>query len=477
MNRLLLTIAIAIFLIINIKGQTPESFKYQTVIRDAQGFIIAGQLVNLQINILQGNINGQVCCSETYTPITNQFGLVNLELGRQDVVGFDTIDWANGPFFLEVTLDGNVMGTSELLSVPYSLYAKKSGEFLPPHMSYAEIYGIPDPSDGMLVFCTDCDSDGSGALLTYEFGDWYILNSTCLGPMPPISGYHDTLQTQITWNWNVVPGASGYKWNTSNDYSTAIDMGTNTTKIENGLVCNTPYTRYVWSYSVSCHSEVTILSQSTAPCTIVLCPNPPIVIYEGHTYNTVQIGLQCWLKENLDVGTQIDGSTDPADNGIIEKYCFDDLAVNCELYGGLYLFHEMMNYNTDPGTQGICPEGWHIPTDNEWCTVSQFVDSTVNCNTLYFSGEDAGIKMKSTTGWDDGGNGDNSSGFTALPGGVRYIDYYAGIGYASDMWTSTSTNTPGAYYHNFGATQAGIGRYISAFYSNHGFSVRCLKNE
>jgi uncharacterized protein (TIGR02145 family) len=476
MKKFLFAITVIIFSTYTVLGQAPESFKYQTVVRNSDGEILVNQPITLIIDILQGSISGSSVCNETFYETTNDFGLVNLEIGSNNTEAFQAIDWASGPFFIKVTLNGTIMGTIELLSVPYSLFAKRSGEYLPPQMPYAEIYGIPDPINGMLVYCTDCDSDGSGELLTYENGDWFILSSNCLGPMQPEEGNHDSTQTQITWNWNVVPGALGYKWNTIESYSTAIDLETNTSKIETGLICNSLYTRYVWSYSTSCHSEPTMLTQSTAACGLVPCPDPPIVVYEGRTYNTVQIGLQCWLKENLDIGTQIDGSADPEDNEIIEKYCFDDLAANCELYGGLYQFHEMMAYNNEPGSQGICPEGWHVPTDAEWCVVSSYVDSTVDCYTYYFSGEDAGLKMKATSGWIENGNGNNESGFTALPGGVRYISYYDGIGWASDIWTSTSTYGA-AYYRVFGSNQTGIGRYPSDFNSHHGFAVRCLKDE
>lgn len=108
-------------------AQAPQSFKYQTVIRNTSGEIIASQQVTLKIEILQGNMNGTVVCNETYYPTTNEFGLVNLEVGSQDPTAFSAINWANGPYFTRVNLNGNVMGTSELLSVPYALYAEKSG--------------------------------------------------------------------------------------------------------------------------------------------------------------------------------------------------------------------------------------------------------------------------------------------------------------------------------------------------------------
>jgi uncharacterized protein (TIGR02145 family) len=95
------------------------------------------------------------------------------------------------------------------------------------------------------------------------------------------------------------------------------------------------------------------------------CPNLATVVYEGKTYNTVAIGNQCWLKENLDVGTQINGSLEQTNNSLIEKYCYGDLAANCTTYGGLYQWNEAMQYVTTPGTQGICPIGWHLPTQTD----------------------------------------------------------------------------------------------------------------
>jgi uncharacterized protein (TIGR02145 family) len=310
------------------------------------------------------------------------------------------------------------------------------------------------------------------------YGKWFKLATDCLPPPVPVSGIHDTTQTQITWRWHPVGNIAGYKWNTINDVSTSQEIGIDTFLVETGLNCNTEYVRYLWAYDNECPSTSLQLSQLTSACDEPgPCPGMPTVEYEGITYNTILIGAQCWLKENLNLGVQIDGLSNPSDNGIVEKYCYDDLDSNCELYGGLYQFNEMMGYSTEPGSRGICPEGWHIPTDSEWCSLSLFVDNSVNCNTYYFSGIDAGIKMKASSGWIENGNGTNETGFTALPGGVRYTSYYDGIGWASDIWTSTMTTTPGAYYRVFGSNQDGIGRYNSAISSHHGLAVRCLRDE
>jgi uncharacterized protein (TIGR02145 family) len=98
-----------------------------------------------------------------------------------------------------------------------------------------------------------------------------------------------------------------------------------------------------------------------------------IVNYEGKDYNTLAIGGQCWFKENLDVGIMIDYPQNQLNNGIIEKYCGYNESSNCELYGGLYRWDEMMNYQPVTLQQGICPDGWHVPSDIELSILNNFV--------------------------------------------------------------------------------------------------------
>src|ERR1035437_7497296 len=129
------------------------------------------------------------------------------------------------------------------------------------------------------------------------------------------------------------------------------------------------------------------------------CPNVATVVYEGKTYNTVAIGDQCWLKENLDVGTQVNGSLEQTNNGTIEKYCYNNDPANCTTYGGLYQWNEAMQYVTTPGTKGICPTGWHIPTYAELQTLATTVSN--DGNALKAVGQGTGS-----------GAGTNTSGFS-----------------------------------------------------------------
>ncbi len=186
------------------------------------------------------------------------------------------------------------------------------------------------------------------------------------------------------------------------------------------------------------------------------------VFYEGKTYNTVQIGNQCWLKENLNVGMRIDGSQSPSDNATIEKYCYDDNESNCNTYGGLYNWNEAMQYSTTAGARGICPEGWHLPTNEEYQTLELSVGK--NSNTLKAIGQGSG-----------NGAGTNSSGFSTLLAGDRdYEGDFYNLGGDAYFWSSSVINSTHASYIFMVSYDGNITFYN--FYKDYGFSVRCIKD-
>ncbi|MDX9907123.1 MAG: hypothetical protein RBS55_11095 [Bacteroidales bacterium] len=115
------------FITVTTFSQTPKGIKYQSIIRDAEGHVYVNQQVSLEMDIIQGSTNGNSVCSEIHQTETNEFGLVNLVIGSLDTIAFKTIDWSTGRYFIKVSLNGSEMGTSELLSVPFALYAERSG--------------------------------------------------------------------------------------------------------------------------------------------------------------------------------------------------------------------------------------------------------------------------------------------------------------------------------------------------------------
>ena len=193
------------------------------------------------------------------------------------------------------------------------------------------------------------------------------------------------------------------------------------------------------------------------------CAGIPTVNYGSKTYHTVQIGNQCWFKENLDLGTRIDGVVYQADNLVLEKYCYQNDPANCDIYGGLYQWGEAMQYVTTEKAQGICPPGWHIPTQNDIDTLSEIVGD--NGNLLKAEGEGSGD-----------GSGNNVSGFSALLAGHRYYagGYFAYLGQAGSFWSSTE-------FTNIYSRSGQLYDYNNSFIvgsnnKDYGYSVRCLKD-
>ena len=134
----LFTFMVAVFLTATLWAQSPEKMSYQAVIRNSSEALVTNTTVGMQISILQGSASGTAVYVETQSPTTNANGLVNIELGGGTVVSgnFSTINWANGPYFVKTETDPDgatggiaytITGTSQLLSVPYALYAANAG--------------------------------------------------------------------------------------------------------------------------------------------------------------------------------------------------------------------------------------------------------------------------------------------------------------------------------------------------------------
>ncbi|NVK66855.1 MAG: DUF1566 domain-containing protein [Flavobacteriales bacterium] len=142
-------------------SQAPEKINYQAVVRDAAGDILSNQLVGLKFTIRQGSIVGITAYSETFQMTTNTFGLVNLQIGTGTTAyDFSLIDWSNGPYFIETAVDITggtsyaVMGSSELISVPYALHATTADSIIGGDQSACQLE-IGDTYQGGIIFYLD----------------------------------------------------------------------------------------------------------------------------------------------------------------------------------------------------------------------------------------------------------------------------------------------------------------------------------
>ena len=175
------------------------------------------------------------------------------------------------------------------------------------------------------------------------------------------------------------------------------------------------------------------------------------------------------MAENLNVGTMVDGASEQTNNSVIEKYCFSDDSNICVTDGGFYQWNEMMQYSTAGGAQGICPTGWHLPTDSEWKTLEMALGMTqAEADLTGWRGTDQATQLKL------GG----TSGFQALLAGSRNILGKFSVRETAGFWSSTDTESgsvfSGAWSRGLPYASGNVvrGRPDKAL----GFSVRCVKD-
>ena len=200
---------------------------------------------------------------------------------------------------------------------------------------------------------------------------------------------------------------------------------------------------------------------------------------DGNQYQTVQIGSQCWMAENLKYLPNVVGpGTGSNDDPYYYVYGYDGTDVNTAkatanytTYGVLYNWPAAMNGATSSdlnpsGVQGVCPTGWHLPSDAEWTVLTNYL------------GDNAGGKLKEAgfAHWAAPNEGaTNETGFTALPGGGRYYDgTFYNIGNYGGWWSSTESGIDDAITRLMGYDDGGVSSDYN--YKEVGFSVRCLRD-
>lgn len=188
---------------------------------------------------------------------------------------------------------------------------------------------------------------------------------------------------------------------------------------------------------------------------------------DGNAYRTIQLGSQLWMTCNLNIGEMIDAGNDQLNNGIIEKYCYDNDPLMCGKYGGLYQWGEAMGYDTTESTQGICPAGWHIPSDSDWKILEMYLGmSGESAGELFWRGTDQGLLIRMT----------GETGFKAMPAGNRHFSGgFNQKGHKGYFWTSTTADDGHAWRRGVSPAEDGI--YRSVNLKSFGFSVRCMKYE
>ena len=248
------------------------------------------------------------------------------------------------------------------------------------------------------------------------------------------------------------------------------------------------------------HSSLLQFPYATGNYDTQPCPSSPTVTdQDGNVYNTVIIGNQCWMKENLRVTHYSNGEAIPMGDStsitLPYRYCPDDNAANVAIFGYLYnwpaVMHGAASSDTNPsGVQGVCPKGWHMPSHAEWEQLASYVgsQSAYQCDNSSFKNAKA---LASQTTWyfsmydpcSPGYNPstNNATGFSAITAGCygntgSNYHIYLGFGTNAQFWSTTRTGCH-EYIYSTHISHSNIMVSPSISSDMHeGFSVRCIRN-
>lgn len=351
-------------------AQSPQAIPYQAVLRNADGSVIANQAVTITFTIHNNAVDGTTEYQENHSTTSNALGLINLNVGQgtPSVGPFSAINWGSGTKFLQIAMNsgnGNIdLGTQQMLSVPYALFANNTSVF------------VSSTGDSLSI--------GGHSII-----------------VPGIS----LLNNQGTVN------SSSHTCGAINVHNPNLTYGT-------------------------------------------------VIDQEGNSYKTIVIGTQEWMAENLVVsiyrnGDIINSIQNPI--GGTWQYPGNTLNYACP-YGKQY------NWFAVSDLRELCPLGWHVPNDNDWSILENYVAN--NGNALASNG----VSVAGTSYWNNSSmDPNNLTGFSALPGGLG--DYY--ISESSWFWSltanSNSESTGWLIASNFFGSEYGMSK-------TEFLSVRCLKN-
>jgi uncharacterized protein (TIGR02145 family) len=471
-------------------AQAPNKMSYQAVIRNSNNVVVSNHVVGMRISILQGTATGTAVYTETQSPTTNANGLIAIEIGTGTFVSgsFTAINWSNGPYFVKTESDPNgstnytLIGTSQLLSVPYALYAQKTDTAA---VSKFALNGIPSGSQHGQTL-TNCDGN-----ITWTY------NGQCPAK---ISAFNcaDTLHVGVL---NVNQIASTPNCSTTCMYSTITYSGGNggvyaaqsiassgvlglTAEIGTGNLNNgngsiqfqingTPTSAGIAAFTFSignksCTFYRTVNAAPIWPAGTVFCNGTPTAVVDV----TNPITGKTWMDRNLGASRAATSSTDADAYGDLYQWGRAADGHQCRNSGttstlsstdqpghGNFIIapNSPNDWRSSPnnnlwqgvnGTNNPCPIGYRIPTSNELET--ERLSWSQNNNIGAF-----GSPLKITL-----------SGYRSFNNGVQYS-----LGSHGDYWSNNATNSTISYLY-FTNSEGFIWNNGGAW----AFSVRCIKN-
>lgn len=421
-------------------GQVPYKFSFQAVVRDNNNQLMHNQTVGVRVSILEGAANGNAVYMETHTGQTDAHGVLTLQVGDGNVqVGsMSDVHWGTASNYIRTEIDPQggtnytITSAQQLVSVPYALYAQKAGNgFSGNYNDLINKPNVPIVPSIVSAFYND-------AHYLTEAQLYAIIDSL----LAPYIFTIDSLNNLVTAQASLI-----------NALANAIDT----------------------------------LSNGDFRCGIYKVSD-----FDGNEYHTIQLGNQCWTRENMRTMHFSNGMPIPigSTTDYATPYCYypNNQSVNMQTYGLLYNWAAVMNgaftsASSPSGVQGICPNGWHLPSESEWGELINYI-STLDSAMCDLNNANLSKAIASTTGWVSSsepcavGNepwNNNVSGFTALPAGY-YNGFHNSFGTSACFWTATEVNNANAYQFSLLHNSAQLNAPETGFSKSNAMSVRCVLN-
>ena len=479
-------------------AQAPNQFSYPAVIRDANGLLVENKPVSIKISILSGTANGVAIFQEEHTETTNANGLITIAIGSK--VAFN-IDWSKGPFFIKTELkksgEANFVdyGTTQMLSVPYALYAEKSGSSNVPGPAGKD---GKDGAVGPIGPKGDTGAVGPQGPAGLPGKDGMNGKDGAVGPIGPkgdtgkvgpqgpeglpgkdgANGKDGAVGPQGPVG---VPGKDGINGKDGVDGKDGVngingkDGKDGKVEFQNLRVSETGDTLYLTNGNYIIMPGISAANKTTPK---PINYGPSITDADGNTYKTIIIGQQEWMAENLRTTKYSNGAIIP---NITDAVTWNKLnygawsyynneKVNDSLHGKLYNFYAVTN------PKNVCPTGWHVPTLNELYILTDEIAKLAPNNV------GGSLKSKDKS-WINNENATNLIGFNAMPSGYR-ANYGGFDKLGENFWMHTIDGHNPVHRNLLNAGDRSntvnptvLFGYYNYFTPETGASIRCLKGD
>jgi uncharacterized protein (TIGR02145 family) len=446
-------------------AQAPQGFNYQATVRNASGALVTNQNVYFKFNLMLNSATSVPVFSETHYVPTDDLGQVNLVIGTGTATTgtFSTINWGTGNYYLGIELNTGsgyvAMGTTQLLSVPYALYANSAGSSTGSNSGMVLPIVTTNPATDISSFGATFSASVSNANINQLSKRAGFVCSTSPNPILDFTDQNNELQ--------IVLNSNTFTYVTTFDYGLFLPNTLN----------------YVRAYVITENNTIVYGNE------ITFTTIPSMYQYgngvtdvDGNLYPSNIINNQEWTQKNLVTtkysdGTPIPQVTDQTAWASLTTgaWCYVNNDPTKDVYGKLYNWYavagiyDVASLNDPTLRKKLAPTGWHVPSEPEWMTLINILGGETV----------AGGKMKSvgTLIWGSPNTGaTNESGFNAIPSGERVGDEFATFGGRGSWWSSSEdVSVPFYYFYHMVYRNATL-IFKSSTAGYVGYSVRCIKN-